>query len=122
MRLHVYVYLRTKFQISNRFSSLVLITLQEHFPQSIQFIQKIVYSKTSIQQDVFGKKMFCVKCSSRSFNISNLVFGCIDVLKKSLKIHRKTPVLECILIKMQASNLQSETLIKKRDTSTGVLQ
>ena len=37
----------------------------------------------------------------------------MDVFKKLRKVHRKTPLLECILIKMQASNLQCETLIEK---------
>ena len=55
----------------------------------------------------------------RSSNISNFissrlqVFGRIDVLKKLCKVHRKTPALECILIKMQASNIRFEILIKK---------
>ena len=55
----------------------------------------------------------------RSSNISNFissrlqVFGHIDVLKKLCKVHRKTPVLECILIKIQAPNIRFEILIKK---------
>ena len=55
----------------------------------------------------------------RSSNISNFissrfqVFGRINVLKKLCKVHRKTPVLECILMKMQASNIRFEILIKK---------
>ena len=63
---------------------------------------------------------------SRSFNISNfisrhsLVLQRIDVLKKLRKVHRKTPLLEYILVKIHVSNLQSETLIKGRDTSAGV--
>ena len=54
----------------------------------------------------------------RSSNISKFIssrlqaFGRIDVLKKSHKVHRTTPVLEFLLLKMQASNLQSENLIK----------
>ena len=38
-------------------------------------------------------------------------------LKKVGKVHRKTTVLESILVKMQASSLRSETLIKKETTS-----
>ena len=39
------------------------------------------------------------------------VFGCIDVLKKLCNIHRKTPVLQCILIELQISSLHYKTWI-----------
>ena len=60
---------------------------------------------------------------NRSFNISNVIrsrsqsFGRINTLKKLCKILRKTPALVCILIKMQASNLQPEIFIKKETPS-----
>ena len=57
---------------------------------------------------------------SQSFNIFNFissrskVFGGIDVIKKLLKLHKKTPVCSSVfLITLQASNLLSENLIKK---------
>ena len=37
----------------------------------IYFIEKIVYSKTNIQQEMFGEKMFCGKCSDRVIEISD---------------------------------------------------
>ena len=63
---------------------------------------------------------------SSSFNISNFIssgsqaFGRIDVLEKLCKVQRKTAVLVCIFIKVQTSNLKSETLIKK-ETEAQVL-
>ena len=59
-----------------------------------------------------------MKWFSWSFNFSNFIrsrfhmFGCIDVLKKLWNVHKKTTVLECALIKFQAANLHSETLIR----------
>ena len=61
-----------------------------------------------------------------SFNISNFilnrsqVFNQINVPKKLHVVFiGKTCVLECVLIKLQASNLQSETLIKKEISAQG---
>ena len=39
------------------------------------------------------------------------------VINKIRKVHRKTPVLVSILINMQASHLESESLIKKETTT-----
>ena len=57
---------------------------------------------------------------SQSFNISDFissrskVFGGIDVIKKLLKSHKKIPVCSSVFsITLQASNLLSESLIKK---------
>ena len=56
---------------------------------------------------------------SQSFNISNIIcsrsqlFDHRDVLKKLRNIHKKNTSSDGILIKLQASNRQSETLIKK---------
>ena len=64
--------------------------------------------------------------TSASFNISNFilnhsqVFNQINVPKKLHAVFiGKTCVLECVLIKLQASNLQSETLIKKEISAQG---
>ena len=40
------------------------------------------------------------------------MLGRIGVLKKFCNVNKKTPALESILMKLKASNLQSETLIK----------
>ena len=58
---------------------------------------------------------FIFLCSDISNFISSpsQVFGRIDVLQKLHNIQRKTSELEYILIKLQASNFQSETLIRK---------
>ena len=60
---------------------------------------------------------FLMNIVNRSFNFSNLIsshlheFFLVDILKELHKIHRKASVLECLLIKIQVSNLQSGTLI-----------
>ena len=99
--------------LSKNFSPLVLITIQEHFPQNIFF------PNFSCWVLVLPLTIVLMNWISRSFNISIFIssplklFDCIDVLKKLREVHSKVSVLECILIKMLASYLQYETLIKK---------
>ena len=99
--------------LSKNFSALVLITMQKHFPQNIFFPNFFCWVL------VLPLTIVLMNWISRSFNISIFIssrlklFGCIDVLKKIREVHSKVSVLECILIKMLASNLQYEILIKK---------
>ena len=78
-----------------------------------------LFSEHLLLDTCFTVNYFLMNRIGRSFNISNFissrsqVFGRADVFKRLRNIHMKAPVLECILIKLQASNLQSETLIKK---------
>ena len=46
------------------------------------------------------------------------MFDQVDVLKNVCKVHWQTLMLESILMNTQASNLQSETLIKKAHQHT----
>ena len=87
--------------------------MQEHFPQSI-FCPNIFCWIL-----VLSYNIFLMNWISSSFNVSKFisspsqVFGRIDVLEKLRQVHKKTPMLEYVLIKMHSSNLQSEILIKR---------
>ena len=56
-----YKFLRTT--ICSKTCERVLMKLEILKGLLIQFIKKIAYSKTSMQQKMFVKKMFCGKCS-----------------------------------------------------------
>ena len=77
-----------------------------------------ILSEHLLLDNCFTITYFFMNWISTFFNISNFissrsqVFRRRAVFKRLRKVHRKTLVLEWILIKMQASNLQFQTLIK----------
>ena len=94
----------------------ILVTRSDYSTETIS--AKRILTDHLLLDTCFSVNFFLTNWISRLLNISkffssrSLVLGRIGVLKKFCNVNKKTPALESILMKLKASNLQSETLIK----------
>ena len=94
----------------------ILVTRSDYSTETIS--AKRILTDHLLLDTCFSVNFFLTNWISRLLNISkffsshSLVLGRIGVLKNFCNVNKKTPSLESILMKLKASNLQSETLIK----------